>query len=138
MKRWLLAVLVAMSSGVQAEEGQTCNEQQETTAAISECLKQQLQAADGQMADYLTAALAQLDGQDERISALQTAHQQWQNYRRSYCDEVFQKWSGGSIAALFYYDCMLGLTEQHTWRLWNDFLTTMEGEELRPLPLKYR
>lgn len=126
MKNYLLLLPLAFTPFIHAEPPD-CEEHAGTTLDMNLCIAEQVTAADEQLGRYLQAALQRYSDDPAVVDLLQESQDAWMNYRKTYCDAVYQQWSGGSIRGIMTGNCVLQLTQQRTLQIWSDFLTYMDS-----------
>lgn len=126
MKNYLLLFLLAFAGSLQAESPD-CEQQAGTTLDMNLCIAEQVTAADRQLERYLKAARERYSDDQAVVDQLLQSQDAWLDYRNTYCDAVYQMWSGGSIRGVMAGSCVLQLIQQRTHQIWTDFLTYMDS-----------
>ncbi len=98
-----------------------------STLEINQCAQAEVQQAEQQLEDYLSAARQRYAQDSEALTALQTAQQSWSQFRQEHCAAVYSLWREGSIRGLMHNQCMLQQTRQRTHDVWRVYLTYMES-----------
>lgn len=103
-----------------AENGDACDG---TTMEMVRCLDKRGEEADAELAKYLAAAQARINGSLDAKPDLAHAQAAWNDYRHAHCDDVYDFWREGSIRGLAAASCYLEITRRRTHEVWSDYLT---------------
>ncbi|NLY58698.1 MAG: DUF1311 domain-containing protein [Gammaproteobacteria bacterium] len=126
MKTFLFLLLLACAGSLQAESPD-CEQQAGTTMDMNLCIAEQVAAADRQLERYLETALERYSDDQAVVDLLLGSQDAWLDYRKTYCDAIYQMWSGGTIRGVMAGNCALQLIQQRTQQIWWDFLTYMDS-----------
>jgi uncharacterized protein YecT (DUF1311 family) len=125
MKRYFCILIFAFSYSVQSDELDCDNAL--TTIEINVCAGKTLEIAGTELETYISTAEEKYASERNVIEALQKSQLAWINYRKSYCDAIYEMWSGGTIRGFMFSRCMLQLTKECTHNIWSDYLTYMDS-----------
>ena len=98
-----------------------------TTVDMNECHAAVLERAEARMNDYLSAALAKVEGEDAQTLLLRSTQEGFLAYRGGECGGVHEQFAGGSIRTAMYLQCAIRLTDERTHTLWRNWLTYMDS-----------
>lgn len=112
-----------------------------TTLEMNDCAAREIKKAQATLDTYFAKAVEILKESDDEftqdaVAALEKSQASWSTFRDDYCDAIYTQWQGGSIRSLMAGECRLSLTQQRTYQLWGDYLTTMDGHNYLPEPKK--
>lgn len=98
-----------------------------TTPEIQSCFSSRLAQAEAQLKRYTEAALRRMQGSGiaARTQAdFHKAESAWWAFREAECKAVADRWSDGTIRTSMELSCRLKLTEERTYELWQNWLTS--------------
>lgn len=126
MKKRIYLFLLAFAGSIQAESVD-CEQRAGNTMDMNLCIAEQVAVADRQLEHYLGAALERYSDDQAVVDLLLRSQNAWLDYRKTYCDAIYQLWSGGTIRGVMTGGCVLQLIQQRTHQIWWDFLTYMDS-----------
>ena len=124
---WLTLACLPLAACAAPEPAKVDCAEAISTLEINQCAQAEVQQAEQQLEDYLSAARQRYAQDSEALTALQTAQQSWSRFRQEHCAAVYSLWREGSIRGLMHNQCMLQQTRQRTHDVWQVYLTSMDN-----------
>lgn len=109
-----------------------------TTAEADACIYAEVENAEKQMERYLKTAIQKVNSSNLAMQQLiMESQQQWLIYRDKHCDAIYEYWKNGTVRNAMHGVCLLTMTEQRTYKLWNNYLTYVDSTPpLLPKPAR--
>ncbi|WP_408873849.1 lysozyme inhibitor LprI family protein [Gluconobacter roseus] len=98
-----------------------------TTPEIQSCFNSRLTQAEAQLKRYTEAALRRMQGPGTAARTQADFHKAesaWWAFRDAECKAVSDRWSDVTIRTSMELSCRLKLTEERTYELWQNWLTS--------------
>ena len=123
-----IVVLFLAFSFVANSQDVNCSSPQ-TTLEISACSKKDAEIAQADLEQYLSKAMGKYSEEINAVEALRKSQEAWLVYLETYCDAIYELWSGGTIRDAKYNGCLLQLTKQRMHTIWEHYLTYLDSTE---------
>lgn len=123
--RWMAALVLlwpVMASAASCEDAKD-------TAEINECLHNEVEKAEVEMAKYLKASRERLAEHPDSIVTMELAQSAWVRYRDSHCLAVYDLWAQGNARGAMLGSCLLEQTERRTHDIWKVYLTYVDSDD---------
>jgi len=93
------------------------------TIEETQCMSDEINKADKKLADYLQAAKARIERENEVQLRLNAAQDAWVQYRKVHCGDVYTYWSQGTTRYRQSAQCQIDLSRERTHDIWAAYLT---------------
>lgn len=125
MKKYIVFLFLMTPFIVQASEVDC--ENAVTTYDMNICARKEMEEANAKMEKYYSKAKERYLENDSVVDLLVKSQEAWMIYRKAHCNSVYEIWARGTIRGVMFAGCMLRLTRQRTYIIWETYLTYMDS-----------
>ena len=119
MKTYVLAFSLLFSSYGLADGG--CDNEM-TTIGMNVCMSHKLEKEDTRLKKYTKRSVKRYSEDKIIVKSIELSHTAWEDYRKVYCDAIYDLYRDGSIRGYMALTCKIKLTKQRTYLVWEDYL----------------
>jgi hypothetical protein len=108
-----------------------------STIEMAQCMDGKIERASLRLRIYRTRAINRFrdDEHDPATAkAIEDSGVAFEAYQQTYCGAVLQRWIEGTIRYAMHQSCRLGLIDDETHRVWQDFLGYIQDDATPLLP----